>query len=194
MRRKSSTFWLVMLSSALLMAISGQSQAQTSKTDMISLADGTTVVGKARLRRSDAGAKVTIRSTGLVAGDAYSVWWLIFNEDPNDDSVMNATGRIADSEGNATFNAFLPVGFIHTEPASGNLRQLFGPGLQNVRKAEIGVVVRTHGPSTGDIEQVSTFLGDCDVNICDDVQIAFFPMPHRDDDDDSDSDSDSDSD
>ena len=183
MRRKSSAFWLVMLSSALLMAISGQAQAQTSKADMISLADGTTVVGKARLHRSDAGAKVTIKSTGLVAGDAYTVWWLIFNEDPNDDSVMNATGRIADSEGNATFNAFLPVGFMHTEPASGNLRQLFGPGLQDVRNAEIGAVVRSHGPSTGSIEQISTLLGDCDVNVCVDAQIVFFPVPHRDDDD-----------
>jgi len=175
MRRKSISFWLVMLSAALLMAISGQAQAQTSKADMISLADNTTVVGEARLHRSSMGANVTIKTTGLVPGDAYTVWWLIFNEDPNDDSVMNATGRIADSEGNATFSAFLPVGFMHTEPASGNLRQLFGPGLQDVKKAVIGVVVRTHGPSTGNIEQISTLLGDCDVNVCDDVQIAFFP-------------------
>ena len=182
MRRKSSSFCFVMLSAALLMAIGGQAQAETSKADVISLADGSTV-GKARLHRSRMGANVTIKSTGLVPGDAYSVWWLIFNEDPNDDSVMNATGRIADSEGNATFNAFLPVGFMHTEPASGNLRQLFGPGLQDVRNAEIGAVVRSHGPSTGSIEQISTLLGDCDVNVCVDAQIVFFPVPHRDDDD-----------
>ena len=188
MRRKSGTSWLIMISSLLAMGIAGQAQAKTSEADVISIVDGTTV-GKARLHRSDAGVRVTIKSTGLVAGDAYTVWWIIFNGDPNGVSVMNATGGIADSEGNATFSAFLPVGFIHTEPASGNLRQLLGSGLQNARKAEIQIVVRGHGPSTGDIEQVSTLLGGCfvdDVDICADVQFASFPPPQNDNDDDDD--------
>ena len=38
------------------------------------------------------------------------------------------------------FSAFLPAGFIHTNPSSGAVRQVFGLGLQNVKGAEIHLV------------------------------------------------------
>ena len=173
---------------AVAMAVNGFG-GQTSTADVLTffLEDEVTLaagdmVGTAELNRTAEGVNLTIDTTMLTAGAAYTIWWIIFNNpgactplgcgfDAADfgnpaveASVMNATGRVADANGNATFSAFLPVGFMHTEPASGNIRQLLGPGLQNVQGAEIHVVVRDHGLSTGNIEQLSTLLGDCNTS------------------------------
>jgi len=178
---------------------------QTSTADVLTffLEDEVTLtagdmVGTAELNRTAEGVNVTIDTTMLTAGAAYGIWWFIFNNPGactplgcgNDGadfgnpaveaSIMNATGRVADANGNATFSAFLPVGFMHTEPASGNIRQLLGPGLQNVAGAEIHVDVRCHGLSTGNPEQISTLLGDCNTSGptgCFDAQFAAFPLP-----------------
>lgn len=220
MRVKLSTFFLIILSSALAMAISSPAQAQTSHTNVFTFmtpnpnvpADGKTV-GWARLHRSSDGARLTLKTTELTPYAGYSIWWVIFNnpEACGDDgcsdadfgnpaveaSVLNATGRVANDYGKAQFNAFLPTGFIHTEPASGNIRHAFGPGLQNPRSAEIHVVVRCHGLTAVDmppppftpIEQISTLNGDCNVPgfdmagnpalVCFDAQAAVFPLPRR---------------
>ena len=204
MRRKSRKFLLIILSSALAMAISGPAQATQSKADVFTFfnADGSPaagdVVGEATLKRSKEGLNLTVHTTGLGSGNAYTIWWIIFNNPDAcaagcagsdlgnpavEGSVMNATGRVADSDGNAWFSAFLPAGFIHTNPSSGNLRQVFGPGLQNVMGAEIHIVGRCHGPSTGGAEQISTLFGDCEADdgmggmVCFDAQAAVFPKP-----------------
>ena len=179
---------------------------QTSMADVLTffLEDEVTpaagdMVGTAELNRTAEGVNVTIDTTMLTAGAAYSIWWIIFNNpgactslgcgiDGADfgnpaveASIMNATGRVADANGNATFSAFLPVGFMHTEPASGNLRQLLGPGLQNATGAEIHVVIRCHGLWSGNIEQISTVAGDClnaaSPSGCYDAQAIVFPLP-----------------
>lgn len=155
------------------------------------------VVGMASLTRTGAGVYMVADTTMLDAGSAYTLWWVIFNNpaacDPAgcsdldfatpevEASVMHAAGRVADATGNATFVASLPAGFMHTNPSSGNGRQLFGPGLQDPWGAEIHVVIRSHGPSTADVEQISTLFGDC-VNAasptgCYDGQAIVFPLP-----------------
>jgi hypothetical protein len=155
------------------------------------------VVGTASLTRTAAGIHLAASTTMLDAGSAYTLWWIIFNNpaacDPAgcsdadfgtpgvEASVMNATGRVADATGNGTFVAFLPAGFMHTNPASGAGRQLFGPGLQDPAGAEIHVVIRSHGPWSGNIEQLSTVAADC-VNAasltgCYDAQAIVFPLP-----------------
>ena len=206
MRIKIRTLLLIILSSALAMAMTSPAQAQTSKTDVITFfeADEVTraagdVVGSATLIRTREGVKLDLHTTDLNAGDAYTIWWIIFNNPAAcadgcagsdlqgtpgvEGSVMNATGRVADGDGNGSFSAFLPVGFIHTNPSSGNLRQPFGPGLQNLEGAEIHVVVRSHGPSSGMVEQISTLFADCNnaasPSGCYDAQAAVFPLPRR---------------
>ena len=211
MRMKSSTFFLIVLSSVLAIAFSSPAQAKKSKTDVFTFfnADDTpaagNIVGKATLKRSKAGVNLTVHTTELGPGNAYTIWWIIFNNPgpcadgcggPDlgnpavEGSVMNATGRVADSDGNAWFSAFLPAGFMHTNPSSGDLRQVFGPGLQNVDGAEIHIVVRCHGPATGNVAQISTLLGECNNAAsptgCYDAQAAVFPLPRRNDDDDDD--------
>ena len=188
---------------AIAMAVNGFG-GQTSMADVVTffLEDEVTpaagdVVGTAELTRTGAGVRLTANSTLLHAGAAYTLWWIIFNNpaacDPAgcsgadfgipevEASVMNATGRVADATGNATFSAFLPVGFMHTNPSSLNGRQLFGPGLQNVAGATIHVVIRCHGPWSGNIEQISTVAGDClnaaSPSGCYDAQAIVFPEP-----------------
>ena len=59
----------------------------------------------------------------------------------------------------------------------------FGPGLQNLKGAEVHVVVRSHGLATGNVEQISTLFGDCNADdgmgnmVCFDPQAAAFPLP-----------------
>lgn len=188
--------------SAVVDAING-AMATTQNTDVVTLLleDETTpaggdVVGSATLGRSEEGVRVVIETTMLQPGAAYSVWWLVFNNpeacDPAgcgeadlatpdvEASLFNATGRLADADGNARFSATLPAGFIYTNPASGGVRHLFGPGLQNIESSDIRLIVRCHGTATGTVEQISTFFGDCNTNGptgCFDAQIAIFTPP-----------------
>ena len=172
----------------------------TTTSDVITfmLPDGTIstpeVVGSGELNRSAAGLTLSISTGSLDANTAYSIWWVIFNNPSacvdgcgEDDfaiaeaqaSLMNASGRFVGDTNSSTFAAFLPVGFVHTNPSSGNGRQIVGTGLQNISGAEILVAIRNHGPSTGNIEQISTFNGDC-MNTespmgCFDQQLLIFP-------------------
>lgn len=133
------------------------------------------------------GASMSIQTTGLEPRSATTVWWLIFNNPracastpctPDDfgnaetkSSVLWATGEIADEYGQADFAAHLVRGL----PPTGEV--LFGPGL-TARFPEIQLVVRTHGPASDlSPEQLeaalTSFNGACDINACEDLQIAF---------------------
>src|SRR5918996_3116321 len=142
-----------MLFLAVGMVFHGQAEAQTSKADVLTFTDpdGTLipvdereVVGSATLKRRDIGLEIEVHTTDLGAGNAYTNWWIVFNNPEAcedgcgaDDlpragveaSVLHATGRVADAGGEATFRAFLPVGLIllnRTE--DGRERQRLGPG------------------------------------------------------------------
>lgn len=139
------------------------------------------------LIRNKNGVAYIISTTGLTPGGAYTNWWIIFNHpefcsppgcgapkdfpqnggDPNvQASVVWATGRVADANGQATFSASLAAD--GTAPG----QKLFGPALLNPR-AEIHLVVRSHGPAlTGDDleKQLTTVSGGCSVNTCANVQ------------------------
>ena len=182
----------------------GALEGGTSTTDVFTffLPDEVTpaagdTVGTASLTRTAEGVNVVIDTTMLTAGAAYTIWWVVFNNpaacDPAgctgadlgvaavEGSVLNATGRVADANGEASFSAFLPAGFIHTNPASENVRHAFGPGLQNVAGAEVHLVVRCHGMATGNPEQISTLFGDCATGAgpsgCFDAQAMVFVPP-----------------
>jgi len=184
MYKKNSSLVLRILLVTFGLAMGGVAQAQTSHTNVFTFmtadegvpAAGDTV-GWARLHRSSDGARLSLKTSELHPGAAYSIWWIIFNN-PNacgDDgcsdmdfgtaeveaSVLNATGRVADDKGKAAFSAFLPTGSILTNPTNNNVRHAFGPGLQNPSTAEIHIVVRCHGEASGNPEQISTLFADC---------------------------------
>ncbi len=193
----------IFLAASFAIAVSaitiGPADADDSDADVF-IMDGGMVVGSATLKREKNGVRVEIETSSLEPGDAHTVWWLIFNNPDECDgsnfslgncdndgdfdflsavngSVLNATGGVADEFGDATFNAFLPLGLIRlNRTATGRERHRVGPGLQNPKGAEIHVVIRTHGPASGTpaelIEQMSTLDGGC--NPCKSVQRAIF--------------------
>jgi hypothetical protein len=77
---------------------------------------------------------------------------------------------VANEDGEADFEAVMFEG----EPAG---EILMGPGLVDARRAEIHLIVRSHGPAafgnpTVLNDQLTTFAGGCDVFSCEDVQYA----------------------
>lgn len=82
-------------------------------------------------------------------------------------TVMWGTGKIASAAGIGTFNFWAEV---NNPP--GEL--LFGPGLVDAIGSEIHFVVRNHGQAIPSLlmEQLTTFMGGCDVNDCADEQFS----------------------
>ncbi len=154
----------------------------------------------AKLLRTDDAVAMQIATYELEPGSAYTVWWVVFNNpgacspvpdgDPSipacgEDDVLNpdgelspnplarvsilwAAGGMAGMDGKAAFSAVLEEG-----NAPGEV--LVGSGLEDARKAEVHLVVRTHGqPSMDRLHaQLSSFeLTGCDA--CEDVQDAVF--------------------
>jgi hypothetical protein len=136
------------------------------------------------------GATQEIQAVGLPAGDAVTSWWVIFNNPENcsngvcngDDvlpmpgnalagvSVVYADGQVVSADGTAIFRATLSK--------NDTTGAVFGPGLINLRGAEIHYVLRTHGSAQiGETlnAQLTTINGGCDdFNPCVDLQFAVF--------------------
>jgi hypothetical protein len=165
--------------------------------------------GFAHLVRYDNGVTMAISTNDLVEGDVYTVWWVIFNEPENcsdgvcdvDDVLVVEDGVVPrDEDGNRPMNmegiaaanvsiqhaagGFAQDGTLHTSATLG-LGEVpgivIGPGLLDPYRAEIHLVLRTHGPAADDIDvfadQISTFGGGCepmDALPCDDHQFAIF--------------------
>lgn len=139
------------------------------------------------LVRTKDGITVTIHTSELDPGAAYTVWWVIFNNPENcvggcgeDDlfrnganaSVVWATGHVIGNNGVGNFAAHLkeednPSGLV-----------LFGPGLQDAEGAAVHLIVRTHGqPIPGVVnEQISTVNGGCPPNTCADQQFGIHEL------------------
>jgi hypothetical protein len=136
-----------------------------------------------RLSRTDQGITLDIKTSGLDAGAAYTVWWIVFNVPDEcappgcsgadfgnplvEASALWATGHVIGGNGKANFAA-------HLQESKPHGQVLFGPGLTDAKGAEIHLVVRSHGlPIPGLVdEQIHTFAGGCAVNVCEDHQYA----------------------
>lgn len=146
------------------------------------------------LLRRHSGVQMTLHTTGLEPGDAFTIWWIIFNypehcEHPTEfglcsgpdlvvaggdpaveSSAARAAGRYIGGDGTGRFAGSLKVG--DTSEA------LFGPGLLNPAGAEIHLIVRSHGPRVPAIaaEQIHTVDGGCsedpEEDVCHDPQFA----------------------
>ena len=136
--------------------LGGPIRSTLSVVDMIDAAHGYTIVGASTLERRGRSVHMTVHTTSLTPGSAFTAWWVIFNRPercsggecglddvfgdpkPARTSVMYASGFIAGQDGIGNTSATL-----HRGHSSGEV--LFGPGLVNVRGAEIHVIVRDHG-------------------------------------------------
>ena len=137
------------------------------------------------LARTKNGITATLQTRELEPGDAYTLWWVIFNHPENCEnpipgvtscgegdvfaqplgdtdvkvSVQYAGGNIVGGTGRVDFGAYLQEGV--TPDAPGQL--VFGSGLIDSKKAEVHLVVRSHGKVFPPLEgaQLSTFGGAC---------------------------------
>lgn len=142
-------------------------------------------VGESRLLRTGDGISINIVTSELVNEDAYTVWWIVFNnpiecagscglddladEDVNA-TIQWATGDIVDKFGVGRFTAHLNEG--ETTP-SGPVFDLPGDdvGLVDAIVAEVHVIIRSHGPAVAEQlnEQITSFDGGCDLDVAPDI-------------------------
>lgn len=137
------------------------------------------VVGTSTLHRNSHGLAVNFHVTGLSAGHAYTIWWVVWNN-PEECTVpgacsdidfgnpdvqvelMYANGHVVGNNGKGNFSAHL-----NENDASGTINPLFGlpsyGGLADAQKAEVHMVLRSHGPKVPGIvdEQIGSYLGGC---------------------------------
>ena len=136
------------------------------------------------LVRTKEGVGMTLHTFGLVPGNVYTAWWIFFNnpkacidgcggddfDNPDVQAVaLWGSGQIAGADGTADFGAFRAVGDLTgLEPGNGTV------GLVNPFKAEIHLVVRSHGPAIPALlsQQLSKFDGGCPPNTCMNLQAA----------------------
>jgi hypothetical protein len=182
----------MMLVALAVLIVSGVGWVQNGRAEppsidrdsvLLRFSDGSIVEGSsAMLVRTDKGVTMTIHTSGLDPGAAYTVWWVIYNNpehcqsdlctDPPDfgnpdvqATLLHATGHVIGNNRVGNFAAHLAEG----DPSSGD--EL---GLVDASKAQIELVVRSHGqPIPGMVkEQITMFNGGCSINVCESEQVT----------------------
>lgn len=160
--------------------------ATASFRPLIALTGGAVVPGGGTMLIRDPDfAFATVHASGLVPGEAVTAWFGIFNNPRScatrpcsvadfanpavQGSRVNLGGRIVGLDGAASFSEFRAVG--------DTTRAFDGPGLLNPRRAEIHLVVRTHGPAALNNaemlrQQLGMFNGGCPPNACVNLQVS----------------------
>jgi hypothetical protein len=126
-------------------------------------------VGTSTLVRTDRGIAVSPQTSGLPAGHAVTVWWMVVNPGAAALSVLYAAGHVVDDSGTAGFGGALQEG------DTDGLVELPGlslEGLLDATGATVALVVRDHGPARADIvqQQLHTF-NVCNLT-CTDLQLS----------------------
>ena len=144
----------------------------------------TNVVGSSTLLRQKDGVSAQFKTSTLIPGHAYTLWWVIWNKPENcagapgpclesdfgiadqvEVEILYASGQVVGSNGQTTFSAHLKE-----SDTNGSINDLFGlpsfGGLQDAQQAEVHLVLRSHGPKIpGQINnQISSYGGGCTVN------------------------------
>jgi hypothetical protein len=154
-----------------------------STADIFNVVTGD-MIGKSTLHRNGNGITVNFKTSGLMPGHTYTLWWVIWNKPENcetpgacglDDfmeraldvevELLYAAGSVAGNNGKGNYSAHLKENDNST-----SVHELFGlpsfGGLQNADTAEIHAVLRSHGPKIpGQVnEQINSYEGGCIVN------------------------------
>jgi hypothetical protein len=129
-------------------------------------------VGTSTLVRSDSGIAFSLQTSGLPAGHAVTVWWMVVNPGTAAPSVLYAAGHVIDDSGAAGFGGSLQEG--DTDGVV-ELDGLSLAGLLDATAATVVLVVRDHGPARPDIveQQIHTF--DVCNPTCTDLQMSIHP-------------------
>ena len=172
-RKISGVVLAVGLSLAIATLLSAQQSPNAADHDsaLVKAIGTLTVVGSADLVRNNNGITCVIHTSGLVPGDAYSVWWVI----PDESLVFNATGGIAGGDGTATFAGHASTGPVG--PVDNSVVLSNGDGsFDQPRTDTVTVIIRHHGPPIlGMInQQTGSFNFGCGAGGCKNVQKATF--------------------
>jgi hypothetical protein len=155
---------LVGLLSAPVISRAGAATQSTSAVTFMSDPTANPPPGSSTLTRTGSGIALDLHTTGLQAGRAVTIWWMVFNhpeacltgattptvDDPRcgmadmDNpaaglSVLYAAGHVIDEGGVADFG-----GYLAEHDGDG---AIMGQGLEDAAAADIHLVVRDHGPA-----------------------------------------------
>jgi len=152
-------------------------KANKSTVDVFIAVNGTNV-GTSTLHRNKNGITVNFKTKELIPGNAYTLWWVIWNN-PNECGipgqctdtdfpngaaieldVLYAAGHIVGASGTGNFSAHLRVG---DASGSAGFFGLPGIGLNDSYEAEVHLVLRSHGPAQPGMtaDQIHTYGGGC---------------------------------
>lgn len=183
MRRSLIAVAVAVLSLTLGMGAALATPAARSTRPVFWTWDPTTPIGTSTLVRTDGGISATFHSSGLPAGHAVTMWFvvfnepeacfatpcglpdLLFNEDAEGDFLVGA-GKVIGGSGSGDFGGHLQVGDVRGSafPEIGMAER--SVGLTNPRGAQVGLLLHSHGPKVpGQLlaSQLSSFTGGCDV-------------------------------
>jgi glucose/arabinose dehydrogenase len=147
----------------LSVVVVSRAGAATQTTSPVATFAGATM-GTSTLTRTPSGIAFSLQTSGLQAGHAVTVWWMVFNPDGSV-SVQYAAGHVVDEGGAAEFGGQLSVG-----DTDGVING--GPGLLDATGATVVLVVRDHGPADpGRVDQQIHTFGVCNPS-CADLQMS----------------------
>jgi hypothetical protein len=134
---------------ALMLPLAAQADPATTQTVDVTgwndhiPAPTADVHGTASLVRRDDGVSMTFRTSGLPAGDAVTIWWIIV--DPASGNVVSgqfAAGHVVGENGVASF-----AGSLREGDRSGCFHPEFPcAGLSDARGQVVLLLLRVHGP------------------------------------------------
>lgn len=125
------------------------------------------------LIRGPEGVHIRMETSGLIAGNAYTYWMVIFN-DPSQCEAAPCTGKdaltrsdivlsdagyvgstIVGADGNLSMSAYQAVGEMQNA--------FFGRGITSTDGLEVHLILQDHGPviEGRELEMVSTYRGGC---------------------------------
>ena len=115
------------------------------------------IVGTSTLHRNKNGITVNFKTDGLIPGNAYTLWFVVFGEAPGPPSSTHAAGHIVGGSGKGNFSGHISVGDIFDTP-NGSM-----PVFNTPLTAEVHMALRTHGPAQPGMipSQIQTLDGGC---------------------------------
>jgi len=192
---------VVMLIAGAAVAAGHLAPSTTDTQNVYWFADETDTGGNSFLTRTDGMVLAVVEAEELTPGDAYTLWWVVFNNpdacsDPGcgeddifagDDlniegiqeaqiGIGNATGNVAKADGTAEFG-----GRLKKNDTSGAHDIVFPAGLTgdalltvSGNDAEVHVIVQSHGQARGGPQLLNqlTYLEAGCTPLCGDVQFS----------------------
>lgn len=184
-------FILAAAVAALAIPLTAQADRATRQTgDVLAWTEATTtlhppVYGTATLMRNDNGIAMTFHTTGLPAGEAVTIWWIVIGPSGpvsaqwaaghviGADGVGDFGGYLTEGDTSGCFATWFPCEGLSTDPAKGDSRTATILLLARVHgSAEPGrIPTQIHTSETTD-EEVT-----CSETLCQVQGAIFFPVP-----------------